>query len=176
MHKQLSEVLEKLDRDTQHVIAILQQVPADVLHHSDGNNWSALQIATHIATAERTSLQYMQKKYLGVNQLANTGLTEAVKLLLLKLSQRLPIRYKAPVHVVERTPAMESLQALTAYWMETRDTLRNFLSDIPEVQIRKKIYKHPIAGYLNVVQGVAFLREHLLHHLPQIEKRVNNKK
>ena len=61
-------------------------------------------------------------------------------------------------------------EELLKSWEETRQELKSFLESIEEKNIHKKIFKHPIGGMLNVIQGVAFLREHLLHHKPQIIK------
>jgi hypothetical protein len=59
-------------------------------------------------------------------------------------------------------------------WEEERSKLQMFLTSIDEKHINKKIFKHPIAGMFNAAQGVAFLREHLIHHRPQIVKLVKS--
>jgi hypothetical protein len=89
---------------------------------------------------------------------------------LLKISQRLPLKYKAPTHVIANTPQSLSLNEIKLKWSGAREEMRNFLEAIPDSNIKKKIFKHPVVGYLDVVQAITFMREHLHHHLPQIER------
>ena len=133
-----------------------------------GNKWSAGQILIHIITSEKLALQYMRKKTLGLATLKNSGFIEPVKLTVLKISQRLPIRYKVPKAIREKTPAPTSKEDVLQAWEKSRLELKAFLESIGEENIDKLIFKHPIAGMFNVTQGVAFLREHLLHHRPQV--------
>ena len=133
--------------------------------------WSVSSILTHIMTAEQLSLLYMRKKSLGINQLGNSGILEELKLLLLKVSQRIPaITYKAPQVVVEKTPEALSFHELNTQWSSSREQLKRFLENIEEKNLRKKIYKHNVVGRLDVMQALAFLHEHFQHHLPQIKR------
>ena len=88
---------------------------------------------------------------------------------LLKISQRVPLKYKAPKAVVQHTPEPLSLSELKEQWNSLRNDLRDFLEKIEDKNIRKKIYRHPV-GRFNVVQAVTFFREHFQHHLPQIKR------
>lgn len=118
----------------------------------------------------------MRKKSLGVDHLENSGVAEKVKFFILKLSQRFPIRYKAPRHVLEHTPSPFSYGDLVRQWEALRLELYQFLSAIPESNIRKKIYKHPRVGMLDANQAIQFQREHLLHHKPQIMAIIHDQK
>ena len=86
------------------------------------------------------------------------------------LSQRLPFKYKAPRSLAENTPPAITVAELKAEWDLLRTELREFLNAIEDKYLRKKIYKHPRAGMLNVVQAVTFFREHYIHHWPQIKR------
>jgi hypothetical protein len=134
------------------------------------NKWSINEILAHLVTSEQLTLRYLKKKSLGADQLTNSGLVEKVKWIILKISQRLPIKYKAPKHVVSNTPAVLPLGELTRIWMDTREELREFLGTIREENLYKLVYKHPIAGRFDVVQCLMFMREHYYHHLPQIRR------
>ena len=47
----------------------------------------------------------MKKKALGIDQLKNSGLSESLRLEVLKISQRIPaLKFKAPKIVVSNTP------------------------------------------------------------------------
>lgn len=160
-------LLEKLKNDITEVVSHLNETN---FKRSVGNKWSVGQILIHIVTSERLALQYMQKKSLGIDRLENAGFIEPIKLTVLKISQRLPIKYKVPKAIHDKTPEAPSKEELFRAWDLSRSELKSFLETIEEKNINKKIFKHPIAGMFNVTQGVAFLREHLLHHKPQITR------
>jgi hypothetical protein len=162
------DLLEKDTQDLLNKIDALSGVKWNTL--SGTEHWSIGQILTHLLTAERLSLNYMKKKFLGVEKLKNSGWFESVKISVLKISQRLPVKYKAPPHVIANTPEALSPGELKAQWRVARGDLRKFLEQIDERNIRKKIYKHPVVGYLDVVQAISFTREHLRHHVPQIKR------
>lgn len=168
--QQQVDLLEQLKADILEVVSALDEQD---FSHSEGGKWSVGQILIHIVTSESLALQYMKKKSLGLENLENSGFIEPIKLTLLKISQRLPIKYKVPKGIHEKTPAVPSKEELLLAWEKVRFDLESFLESIEEKNINKKIFKHPIAGMFNAAQGVAFLREHLLHHKPQVTRLVS---
>ena len=142
---------------------------------ADGK-WSISQILTHLLTSERLALAYMKKKSLGASNLENTGVLEWLKFMLLKISQRVPMRYKAPRQVIENTPSPLSYGDLVRQWEASRLELYQFLAGITEENARKKIFKHPRVGMLDANQGLQFLGEHLRHHRPQILRIIHDQK
>ena len=136
--------------------------------------WSISQILTHILIAERLSILYMKKKALGIDQLKDSGPWQSIILALLKISQRIPaLKFKAPRIVVDNTPPALAFTELTARWEEQRADLKRFLETIEEKNIKKVIYKHPIAGRLDAHQAMVFFREHINHHWPQLKRLLN---
>lgn len=89
---------------------------------------------------------------------------------ILKLSQRFPFKFKAPAYLVEHTPTSEPLTDLAQRWNAEREKLRKFLEEITDENLYKLVYKHPVAGRLNVLQALDFMIEHFHHHLPQINR------
>ena len=90
---------------------------------------------------------------------------------ILKWSQRLPfLKYNAPKHVVANTPEALPLEELERRWNTERLELSAFLGTVKDKDLRKLIYKHPVAGRFDVVQCLVFMREHYHHHLPQIKR------
>ena len=168
MNSKLRVQFDRLEKARHDVITHISHIDEMCFRKSNGNKWSVGQILIHIVTSEKLALQYMRKKSLGVDALKNSGIVEPIKLTILKVSQRLPIKYKAPKGIREMTPEAISKQELITLWDQSRLELKTFLESIEEKHINKKIFKHPIAGMFNASQGVAFLREHLLHHKPQI--------
>lgn len=151
----------------------MQNLPAELLAASNENRWSILQIIAHLITAERLSVMYMQKKIQGMEDAGDTGLWEQVKMSLLIISQRLPLKFKAPRAVVQQTIRATSLQQLEEEWDLVRNDMKALLDKIQPYQSKRKIYKHVVAGKLNASQALRFFHEHFLHHLPQIKRLVN---
>lgn len=133
--------------------------------------WSISQILTHILIAEQLSVGYMKKKALGIDQAKNSGFLEALRLEILKISQRIPaIKYKAPKVVVTNTPPAFSLDELTSRWEAHSKDLKAFLEKIEDRNVKRLLYKHPVAGRLDARQAMVFFREHTNHHWPQIKR------
>jgi hypothetical protein len=95
---------------------------------------------------------------------------ERIRYALLKISQRLPLKYKAPESVVSNTPEAMPFAELHASWDSTRHELAQFLDSITDSNVNKLIYKHPVAGRFDIIHCLMFMREHYLHHLPQIKR------
>jgi len=172
MHPKLQELVEGLESQRKSVLNDFRGFSAQQLQHiPQPGKWSAAEILSHIITAERLSVAYMNKKVQGIDQAARTGLVQEAKVAILKISQRLPgLKFKAPKRVVENTTSYQDLAAIEAAWEASRLDLRRLLEQIPDRYIDRMIYKHPFAGYLNVQHALIFFREHIVHHVPQLKK------
>jgi hypothetical protein len=139
-------------------------------HHVSGK-WSVHQIIAHIITAERLSLNYLQKKSNAIHEVDDSGLWEELKMMMLVASQRLPgLKFKAPKVVVQNTPTDLDLASLQNEWDALRKELKEFLEKIPPGAEKRLIYKHVRAGRLNTIHALKFFREHIIHHTPQIKR------
>ncbi|SKC75922.1 DinB family protein [Ohtaekwangia koreensis] len=174
MHPKLRIRFEQIETDRKKLLNELIALNEDILWKAPQGKWSINQILTHIMVSEKLSVLYMRKKSHGVDQLDNSGALESFKVLVLKASQRLPIKYSAPKVLIENTPDALPLQELIRQWDSVRDVLRNLLEKIAEKNIRKKIYKHPVVGRLDVLQAMAFFHEHIHHHWPQVKHLLKN--
>jgi hypothetical protein len=123
--------------------------------------------AHHFGRTVFTSIH--EEKTLGIADVTNTGVWEDLKFFLLKFSQRIPLRYKAPKVLGENPEALSREEAFRQ-WQQVRTALRDFIGTLANSQLKKKIYKHPVSGRLNVIQAVSFFREHANHHWPQIRR------
>ena len=113
----------------------------------------------------------MKKKMLGIDQLNNSGIAGSLRFTLLQLSQRIPIlKFRAPNVVVANTPQALPIDELISQWDALRNDLKSLLESIEEKNVKKAIYKHPLAGRLDAAQATAFFYEHIHHHWPQIKR------
>jgi hypothetical protein len=171
MNATLEGRFRRLEEDRLQLVQTLMRQPASVLDHRNRpEKWSIGEILMHLLTAERMTIEYMRKKSLGIQQLRNSGLLESVKTGLLILSQRLPLRYRAPEGVRKQTPDVIPLAALSREWQVARQRLKEVLDNIDDHNLHKLIYRHPVVGLLDANQCLIFMRAHFLHHLPQITR------
>jgi len=169
MNKLLASVLTELEKQREEILQSVSHLSDEAFSRApQPGKWSVAQILTHILTSEKLSLAYMKKKVQGIDQLKDSGVMESLRLWLLIVSQRIPVKYKAPKVVVENTPETLSLNQLTEEWANLRKELAAFLSTIDDKHARRVIYKHPMAGRFDVQQTLIFFREHIRHHRPQI--------
>ena len=171
MNPRLQQLFHRLEDDRCQLAALLQKHPEEYLHRNPRpRKWSVMEILLHLVTSERLTVNYMRKKSLVIDSLKDAGLMESLKLTLLVISQRLPLRYKAPTVVLEHTPAMVPLPALLTQWDEIRTDLNVWLDSVADRHLHRLIYKHPVVGRLDVVQALTFMQAHFHHHLPQIAR------
>jgi uncharacterized damage-inducible protein DinB len=175
MNNVLQTTFNQLEADRQKVFGNLAKLPPEKLNYSPQGKWSINQIVAHLITAERLSLLYMQKKIQGIEEADDSGIVEELKMLVLIVSQRLPLKFKAPKVVKEHTSNTDNLEQLNRDWEKVRGDLKQLLETIPDNRINRKIYKHVFAGKLNVKHALRFLREHIIHHMPQIERLSKNR-
>ena len=145
------------------------------LNKHPAGKWSVNQIVAHLIAAENLSIRYLNKKILGINDLKDSGLLEESKMILLVVSQRLPLKFKAPKIVVDQTSPETDLNKLIAAWDSTRLELKNVLERIENQHIKRKVYRHVRVGMLNIQHALKFIGEHVGHHTPQIKKLLKQK-
>lgn len=113
----------------------------------------------------------MKKKMLGIDQLRNSGIAGSLRFTLLQLSQRIPnLKFRAPNVVMANTPQALPMDELISQWDALRNDLKALLESIEEKNVKKAIYKHPLAGRLDAAQATTFFCEHARHHWPQIKR------
>lgn len=170
MNTQLQQLFNSLEAQRQQLLDRAKNT-TDSFNRSPGNNkWSVHQILAHLVGAEKLSVQYLTKKIQGIDEAEDSGWVESLKMIVLKASQRLPLKFTAPKPVVASTASYESLEALTADWDNVRAELKKLLEQVKNDQVKRKIFKHVLVGKLNIQQALQFLSEHIAHHLPQVNR------
>lgn len=173
MNTTFQKSFDKLERQRLQIVDQVSKLSEEAFNFSPPGKWSVAQILTHLLTSERLSVGYMKKKSLGIEKLKDSGVKHAVVSVMLKISQRIPVRYKAPNVIMGNTPQALSIEELTTRWNKSRSELKEFLESIREDHSRRLIFKHPVGGMLNTEQAVKFMYEHVNHHLPQINRLLN---
>jgi hypothetical protein len=169
LNTQLTILFNTLEKQRAELISIIQGISPEAINKHPEGKWSIIQIISHLIASEQLSVKYLNKKILGIDGASKTGITEELKMIVLKISQRLPLKFKAPKVLAENTPIYENIEQLTETWNQTREDLKKVLEKFQDNQINRKVYKHPIAGMLNIQQALKFFREHIIHHTPQVK-------
>jgi hypothetical protein len=102
MHPRLEYLFESIETQRKNLLLSLNRMSHEQLNHHLEGKWSINQIVAHLISAERLSVNYITKKIQGVETASNTGFVEELKMLLLKTSQRLPLKFKAPKIIIEK--------------------------------------------------------------------------
>jgi hypothetical protein len=175
MNTRLQELYDKIESQRHSLLLVIKDLPNDRLNRTVDGKWSINQIISHLIAAERLSIQYLNKKILGVNEAVDSGFLEELKMLALTISQRMPFKFKAPRVVVEHTTFETDLVRLAQEWNKTRDELRVLLDRMDDRHLKRMIYKHVRVGMLNIEHALRFFGEHVGHHTPQIKYLLKKK-
>ena len=132
--------------------------------------WSILQVVNHLLYAEANSVKYLQKKMQGVSSVPKGGVLSGVRSFALNVALRLPVKYKAPKFALPVQEEVYVFENIREQWNEVRDEFRKILDQIDADTDEKLIFKHPVAGRLNIYQTLSFLHEHIEHHFKQVER------
>lgn len=170
MNPKLHKLFSELEVSRRSLLDEMAQLPIEKLNHSQPGRWSINQIIAHLIAGEKLSVTYLQKKILAINEVDNTGIFEEIKMIGLIISQRLPLKFRAPRVVVENTTQTSDLSLLVKEWDSVREELRQLLEKVKDDQINRRIYKHVRAGKLNTQHALIFFREHIIHHYPQLKR------
>lgn len=172
VNTQLENLFRSLETQRTVLLGQVKTLSIDQFNHGRNNKWSISQIIGHLVQAERMSVGYMTKKINAINEVGNTGLWGEIVLGVFIISQRLPLKYKAPQNLGEKPPAYSDVIAAQQDWDKARQELRQFLETVPANGLKKKIYRHPVMSRCNVVHALKFFREHIIHHKPQILRQL----
>lgn len=161
--KQLSDLKES-------AISQFKKVPTEKFNtRVIEGKWSASELMEHMILVERVSLNYMKKKFAGVETSKPSGLIHSIRLKLLSMFLRSRLKFKAPPVVSDALAGTNSIDQLIAEWDLVRNELHEFYTQMPASFASRLIYKHTIAGRMNPQQALVVMLEHGRHHLPQIQ-------
>lgn len=129
--------------------------------------WSASQILDHVVTAESRSLEYIGKKTRTPEAVPPAGLMCSVRTFALVVALSSPLRFRTPDAVSDVPDNPDATEALER-WGKVRERLRETLETLPEELLGRALFKHPIAGRMNMSQTLDFMTAHLNRHAKQL--------
>ncbi len=168
MVSRLEKTYQTLENQRLRFLDEIKKYDSSVVYNAKSGQWNMAQVIAHLCISEKTSLDYLEKKMLGMQQASNSGVWEWIKVIGLIFSQRLPFKYKAPKGSNLPEPESRPIEEVIANWATERQRLHVILSKFTEKDVNKKVYRHVVIGLVDVIHMMIFFREHIYHHQWQI--------
>jgi len=176
MLRKLDQAWRELELAKNDIITLIERVPVQELNKVPATEkWSILQIAAHLMSSENKSLIYMKKKVQAGANLPVSNISSAFRAWLLRFFLKSPIRFKAPPVLDVPEPHYEKME-LIQQWNNQRKELLAFLSQLPLKHIQRDLFKHPVAGRMNIIQALRFMTTHARRHYKQMKEIVDSPK
>ncbi len=164
--------LDNLDEKLDAFLTELEQYSHDDLNKSAANGgWSVMQCLYHLLGAEQGSLNYVKKKLSYDPELPKGGLISRCRAMALWTFMRLPIKFKAPAYIAtDKLPPVSDFTETAALYRASRKELRKFLEELDPKWNDRLVFRHLIAGRLDVNQMLSFFNSHFVRHQKQARK------
>jgi len=170
MDSKLESRFNKLENSRLQLFAKLEKKDESELNFHPGKyKWSVIQVMHHLIITEQLSTGYINKKLTYRTNIKKSGLGAAIRFFVLKSMLQMPFRFKAP-KIVSEVPDNGNFKETKNQWDQVRKEMRELLDNLPEEFLNKNIFKHAIAGKMNIYQTLSFMEEHFKHHVKQIDR------
>lgn len=170
MHTQLEKQFNRLETDRKNLFSDLKQYSDEVLNKKPKPEaWSVAEVIAHVMTAEGYSLKYLQKKVQNTSESGNEGLKHKWRWLLVQAVFTFDIKFKAP-EIVEPKIGFVTLADLENNWSNTRSETAKILNNLSDAEVNKTLWKHAVAGKMNLHHMVQFFGVHYNRHKIQIDR------
>lgn len=169
MHASLTQTYYLVEKRKDELISIILSCSDDERHYKpDDKTWNMIEVAEHCHNIEKGVLFILNRNLKTL--IKPSGLGEMVRSKILSLFLFLPIRYKAPKVQGILPEGNVDLEKIISEWSGTRKKLEEYLDHFPDEKLGFLVFKHPIAGKLNLKQTLKFLHEHTAHHHTQLHR------
>lgn len=170
----LTERITTLEKHRKDLLASLQGFSHEELNRKPNEtSWSAIQNLHHLIMAERGALAYLEKKTQHTAKVKKTGFNNNLRYFALQAFFYIPfLKIKAPKVVADVPTQPISLVETIKEWDEVRIKLIALCNSLSTNELDKELFKHPLAGKLNIYQMLGFLDEHLMRHAAQALRAV----
>ena len=129
--------------------------------------WSLSEIAHHLVLGEREVLKQLRSQ----NNIPNLrrSLRDRLGAATVGMAFRYGFRVRTPMQSVIPRNGL-SYEEISAAWDETRADLAAYLSEVAEASYDQLVFRHPVAGWMNIEQTLDLIGQHITHHTRQVER------
>jgi uncharacterized damage-inducible protein DinB len=170
MKAKLEKQFAQLETERKTFFDELKKYPDDVINKKPSPRaWSVAEVIAHMMTAEEYSLKYLQKKVQNTAESGKEGVKHKWRWLLVQTVFTFNIKFKAP-EIVEPKIGYVPLAELESKWAATRTETAKILHKLSDDEVNKTLWKHAVAGKMNLHHMVDFFGVHYRRHKKQIER------
>lgn len=170
MSAKLKSQFDALETSRKALFDSLKKYPDELLNKNPApDKWSAVQVIEHLLASETASLNYLKKKTLDTSKSKHAGLTGKRRLFVAKLFFYAPLSFKAP-SALEPSANFATLAELDTQWIKVRNETYTLISKLSDEELEKDLWRHLIAGKMNIYQMLDFFGIHFNRHRKQIER------
>lgn len=170
--KDLLSEFAKMESERKQILSDLEKYPAEKLEKKPSTDeWSVTEVIMHLVVAESAALAYLKKK-LEVGGHAKASFSAGIKQKLLNFAIALPVKYKAPKVAQLKEGEVVTYAEAIAKWSDLRSSMLQAYESLDDAFVSNDLFKHPMAGKISALQGVKFMRQHVLRHKDQINRTI----
>lgn len=148
----------------------MESVSAENRTRSPESGWNMLQVMEHVIVSDRGTYEYLKRKTQApaaeIPPASEETRTNSEGLQNALLSEK---RWKMP-EVLPAPTGAQSYDNLLKFWDQLYTEYHRFLSELDPDYYQRQVFKHPIAGRLDLFQTIEFQINHLVHHGYQLER------
>ena len=173
MNAKLEKLFRDLDQERMALDQQLRKLDNAMLNKAPGpGKWSALQTLRHLIMAEDSSLSYMRKKLQDPDRSGKSNFSTRFRAALLIGWFKLGMKAKAPPAFANIDPNQDRDTVLADY-SRVRRELAEILDQVPDALVDRELFRHPLAGRMDLASALTFFRSHFHHHHKQIVEMLN---
>lgn len=176
MNTQIEKQFKQLEQERRNLFNELKNYSDEVINKKPSSDkWSVAEVIAHLITAEEMSLKYLSKKIQDTSKEKPEGFKHKYRWILVQIVFNFNIKFKAP-EIVEPKMGYQSLANLETKWSDIRNQTLQLLQKLSDDEVNKTLWKHAIAGKLNLHHMVQFFGVHYNRHKKQIERTLTSVK
>jgi hypothetical protein len=171
MHPEIKTQWDKAENARQKMLQLIANATETQREYVPGEDkWNMLNVAQHLIQAEEGVLQQLEKFGNGKGKKAN--IMAGVRSMLTTLFMKSPAKIKIPKKAREgfRPFDKQSYESVKTEWDALRNQMKSWAENYPEAKANRYVFKHPVSGLLTPTQTFRFLKDHIDHHIKQIER------
>lgn len=173
MNSNLENQFLQLESERKQLFTELKKYSDDVINKKPSpEKWSVAEVIVHLITAEEMSLKYLMKKAQDTSKAQPEGIKNRWRWWMVQIVFAFDIKFKSP-EIVEPKSGYQSLANLEIHWTKIRLQTFDVLSKLSDTELNKELWKHAIAGKMNLHHMVQFFGIHYKRHKKQIERTLN---
>ena len=172
MKQLLKKKLDRLDIEREEMYESIAHLSEKDLHNNV-YGWSIIQVFSHLNDSELGTIAYMKKKMQAGDNMKDYSFRDKLRVLLSKAFLQSSIKWKAPKYI-SSPEGKYSLSEMKEMWAETRKKTKAYVDEYPKNLMNKAVFKHPLAGRINITNAIDSMTYHQRHHRYQI-KRIKKK-